>query len=250
MPWRRAVGALAASVAAGPADLYTTNIVCSENNCINPIFPGLEDMQEFVHQEFTCSTLDVVAGGLDFCADAIDYHPALPIPSTQKSITELVKEQEQRAVTAYFFHLGGMGREAWDATQPWLQGDPCLEAIWRLACWTMFPRSRGDCKAGEKTPYLRPCESSCINYVKQCQVECCDESVECVFEHTKALNTSHAVKSVGYVPELGPSSICTGAGGLTKPTWILVLLCAMLAGSLTGCDDVDVPTHRVGAWRT
>lgn len=239
---------LAALSSAGPTDLYTTNIMCKEEKCVNPIYPALEDMQELLREEFTCSNLEDVSGFLDFCKKAIDYHPALPVPATSMAMGDIVKQQERRAATAYFFHLGGLGLEAWDATQPWSQGDPCLETIWRLSCWTLFPRAKADCKAGEKMPYVRPCQSSCLNYIKACGVQCCDESVDCVFEHTTPINATAVVKTVGYVEEMGPSSVCTGAAAMNAPSaWLLVLLCALIALNLQGCDDV--PTHRVGAWR-
>lgn len=127
---------------------------------------------------------------------------------------------------------------------------------------------------------MRPCQSSCHNYIRSCGVECCDESVQCVFEHTKTISASEAIKTTGYAPHDGPSSVCTGAAlSGKKASWALLALLAGLqlfqgvsgleeifpsrrtlrrgafllglvgvAVGLQGCD-VDVPSHMVGNWR-
>jgi len=128
--------------------------------------------------------------------------------------------------------------------------------------------------------------SSCKNYVKACGVECCDESVQCVFSHEKELPGGVKVTTEGYAPHDGPSSMCTGGArrGVSPSMglWALIAFAAfravdgvasaalgglsrtlrgtsprrlMMAGSLVviamslqGCD-YDVPIHHVGNWR-
>lgn len=132
--------------------------------------------------------------------------------------------------------------------------------------------------------------SSCHNYVKQCGVECCDESVQCTFAHTKTnpQNGQLEVLQTGYVDQSGPSAMCTGSASRSTSSPIMMLLCIfglhwmasgasvtshveggidgrkrprvfgrylavglimVLALCLQGCD-IQIPTHKVGNWRT
>merc|ERR1719473_1531598 len=80
-----------------------------------------------------------------------------------------------------------------------------------MVCHTYFPKAEAGCQRGEATAYLRPCKNVCSNYVEACGVQCCDESVQCVFEHTVALLDGGEEVTTGYVDELGPAAACTGA---------------------------------------
>lgn len=125
-----------------------------------------------------------------------------------------------------------------------------------------------------------------MNYVRACKVECCDESVQCVFSHTKAISPTQTVTTEGYLPHDGPSSLCTGgarrsAAPLGAVFWALVALnmlfsvdaasmpgsmrslftglrakklfwvgsLVVIALSMQGCGSLDVPIHRVANWR-
>lgn len=269
-------------------ELYTTNAICRRKFCVNPIFPGLEDLHRLDKAKWVCATLQKTAPSMSFCRGALNYNPALPAPSDGgASLAQLVKKQEQAAITMYAYHLSGMGMEYWDHTRPDLEDDDCVKSIWRMTCYTYFPKSAVGCKEGQESAYLRPCQSSCFNYIRACGVECCDESVQCVFEHTKQLSSKESVKTSGYAAHDGPSSMCTGGAkkGQGVSFWLLVAcilfstfqmgdaasfdgvsFSASLARSWTvlktlcvgiilacafilqGCD-ADVPSHVVGNWR-
>merc|ERR1719252_207503 len=116
------------------------------------------------------------------------------------------------------------------------------------------------CQDGAMTEYLRPCQSSCMNYIRHCEVECCDESVQCVFTHERAVPgaVNQVVTTQGYIAHDGPSSLCTGgASRSAKPLgavfWIVMALA--MVWSLQGCATdraatyMDIPEHHVGNWR-
>mmetsp|Transcript_1908 Transcript_1908/g.4289 ORF Transcript_1908/g.4289 Transcript_1908/m.4289 type:complete len:502 (+) Transcript_1908:196-1701(+) len=258
---------------AGTRELFTTNAVCRKNNCINPVFPGLEDLTELSKdskgndRQYQCVDLMRVSPLLHFCQRVVNYHFALPKPSgTPQPASQVIRQQEQQAITTFVYHLNGMGMEAWDYTRPWESDDECVKSVWRLSCYTYFPKcAAGTSEKGGDTPYLRPCGSSCQNYVASCNVECCDESVQCVFSHTKRIG-SKEFKTEGYENEDGPSSTCTGAAGRTSLSLLLALflgnmftgqqlrkaavpaLLLMTAVMMQGCG-MDAPTHAVGNWR-
>merc|ERR1719265_2204453 len=93
-----------------------------------------------------------------------------------------------------------------------------------MACYTYFPKAAVGTQDGAQSAYIRPCQSSCFNYIRACQVECCDESVQCVFTHTKQLSATTSVETSGYISHDGPSSLCTGKSSRTGPSAFLFLL--------------------------
>jgi len=128
---------------------------------------------------------------------------------------------------------------------------------------------------------MRPCRSSCQNYVRECAVECCDESVQCVFEHDRPINNTLVVKTSGYSNFDGPSPFCTGAASSQRLSRLLPLALALfhllmhtsmgdasfttaklgktafvgilvvLALVVQGCEldrDLDMPSHQTGNW--
>jgi len=99
----------ATPVSAATKEIFTTNAVCRQNFCVNPIFPGLEDLYTLSQMEFSCQELTDVSVNLHFCADVVNYNPSLPKPTgpdaEAKSVPELVREMEQRAMTTYVLHL-------------------------------------------------------------------------------------------------------------------------------------------------
>jgi len=228
-------------------EAYTTNAICGKKNCINPIFPGMEDLSALSESKWICSSLQKVAPSMGFCRNAVTYDPALPLPQGGSSqVKALVQRQDNAASTMFYYHLTGLGLEAWDYQKPEF-ADDCIKSIWRMVCFTYFPRAEIGCQDGSWSNYIRPCQSSCMNYLRQCNVECCDESVQCVFEHTKAINAKTMITTKGYSPHDGPSSLCTGASQQSA-TIFWALLVIMIAMSLQGCD-YDVPVHNVGNWR-
>jgi TM2 domain-containing membrane protein YozV len=201
---------------------------------------------------------------MSFCRSAINYDPALPpADSSFPGLRERVKRQDSAAATMYFYHLAGLGLEAWDYQRPDLSDDFCIRSMWRLVCFTYFPRAPIGCEEDHVARYIRPCQSSCQNYVRHCGVECCDESVRCVFTHTKNISRTEQITTAGYAPHDGPSSLCTGSGRLSavphvavlgsllllqSPRSALAVALASAAVVLQGCE-FDVPTHTVGKWR-
>jgi len=264
-------------------ELYTTNAVCLRKHCINPIFPALEDLQRLSESTWYCSSLRKAGPAMGFCRGAISYDPALQAPvGLGQDIATIVRKQDSAAATMFVYHMSGLGFEAWDYSNPEHSDDDCVKSIWRMVCYTYFPRAQIGCQEGMQTTYLRPCKSSCQNYIRMCGVECCDESVQCVFTHTKVLGPSESVTTAGYLPHDGPSTLCTGGAPRSRAvgaaSWLVLFLalrtlepmaCAIertatgpralrLTGfgvlvfaalSLQGCD-YDVPSHKVGNWRT
>jgi len=232
-------------------EAYTTNAICGKKNCINPIFPGMEDLHRLQQAKWITSSLQKTSEHMGFCRNAVSYDPALPVPEGgSAAVKQLVQRQDNAASTMFYYHLSGLGLEAWDYQKPEYAND-CIKSIWRMVCFTYFPRAEVGAQDGAWSQYIRPCKSSCENYVRACGVECCDESVQCVFQHTKAISPTQKVTSEGYIPHDGPSSLCTGAAQRSaKPFgaifWTVVVL--IMAVSLQGCD-YDIPTHKVGNWR-
>jgi len=264
-------------------EVYTTNAICRKKNCINPVFPGMEDLHRLEQATWITSSLQKTNPSMGFCKSAITYDPALPVPlGGGERLDRLVQRQDNAAATTFYYHVYALGLEAWDYPKPEF-ADDCIKSIWRMACFTYFPRAEVGTADGAYSRYLRPCQSSCTNYVAKCNVECCDESVQCVFSHTKEITHTQNVTTQGYLPHDGPSSFCTGGAGpsarLGLGLWALIILkalfsfdvassagglrslfggmgrrsliivCVAVASlSLQGCA-YDVPIHRVGNWR-
>merc|ERR1719373_205827 len=129
---------------------------------------------------------------------------------------------------AFVTHVSGLGRDFWRLTEPW-KHDDCIQAVWRMACWTHFPR----CNAFAAGQYVRPCASTCMNYVKACEVQCCDESVQCVYSHRREMPDGTVEEEDGFTPETGPSMWCTGAAvGLREASawlWLFSLMSLVIA---------------------
>lgn len=193
---------------------YTTNSVCLQHNCINPIVPGLMQFGQSVLQRnddrtWTCSQHPDEWKLTGICSRVVaGYHFSLPDPEeTDMTVGENpILGQARQALTAYVAHLSGMGYDFWDYRDPW-NHDACIQAVWKMACWTHFPR----CNQLEEGRYLRPCASSCQNYLNHCRVQCCDEGVQCVFRHNRQMADGSSVVEEGYADHHGPSPMCTGA---------------------------------------
>jgi len=231
-------------------EVYTTNAICGKKNCVNPVFPGMEDLHRLQQSKWVTSSLKKTAPSMSFCKNAITYDPALPVPNgAGASVKHLVQRQDNAASTMFYYHLNGLGLEAWDYQKPEF-ADDCVKSIWRMTCYTYFPRAEIGTQDGAWSNYVRPCKSSCQNYVRSCGVECCDESVQCVFSHTKAISATQRVTTEGYAPHDGPSSLCTGAAGRSAKAmgavfWAVMLL--VMAMAFQGVDGQAI--HNVGNWR-
>lgn len=198
-------------VRAFTAPAYTDNLVCRQNMCVNPLFPGLNDMSTLETIIWECATESAVKPFLDFCKDVIHYDAALPSPTgAGQGIDKVVKSQDNAASTMFFYHLNAMGYEAWEHASPGNSSDPCVRSVWQLGCYTYFPKAQAGCKVGESTPYYRPCKNTCEHYLQACQVECCDESPQCVYQESHKNASDVLVSTSGYVDADGPSAICTG----------------------------------------
>jgi hypothetical protein len=211
-------------------ELYSTNAICRQNNCINPIFPGIQDLQRLTSFQWQAQPAHAVSQFSQFCSSLISYDVAVPSPSENAtSLTLIAAAQDDAASTMFYYHLAGMGLEAFDFKNPHESDNECVRAVHRMVCFTYFPKAQAGAKAGEPTQYLRPCRSCCENYIQASGVQCCDESVACVFEHKIALLDGTTLEESGYADDLGPSAFCTGGAtrGAQAAPWLaagLVLL--------------------------
>merc|ERR1719247_1668226 len=127
------------------------------------------------------------------------------------------------------YHLAGMNVEAWEHKHPEEGDNPCTEAVWKMVCHTYFPRAQTGCKTNppEPTKLLRPCKNVCQSYVKACQVQCCDESVECVDTSKVSLVDGTEMETRRYHEESGPSHLCTGAASRQSPGVISAIMAVL-----------------------
>eukprot|EP00933_Yihiella_yeosuensis_P078009 TRINITY_DN8908_c0_g1_i1.p1 TRINITY_DN8908_c0_g1~~TRINITY_DN8908_c0_g1_i1.p1 ORF type:complete len:610 (+),score=97.49 TRINITY_DN8908_c0_g1_i1:121-1950(+) len=223
---------------------YTTNAICRKNNCINPVFPGLQDLKTLEAADWTCQPAWQTSQYLKFCTDLVQYEfSVLSIKGGNATLSEMVRAQDQMAATAYFFHLSGMNLEAWDYQNPAEHKDnSCIQAIWKMSCNTYLPRAPAYCDAGKKAKFQKPCKNVCRHYVKECSVQCCDESVMCVPEEGRAYLPPYE-KFTGYTNENGPSPICTGAASRSAGVpWALLLgLFALFWEGPSSADAISKP---------
>jgi len=247
-------------------ELYTTNAMCSQKYCINPVFPAVEQMPGMEATRWKKQRLADVSKFMNFCGQVLDYDPAVPmlrdgnetlaerqrrlqnrsalgLPVTDfettaplDSLKEAVALFDRQAATRYFVHLSGMGVEAWDHAEPMQASQHplrlCAKSVARLVCLTYFPEAPARQAVGDDVQYLRPCKSSCENYLEACGVQCCDEGVMCVWGTAGANATDDAASQrkarpvrtmgpdgkpillqSGYVDHDAPSAFCSGGGG-------------------------------------
>lgn len=214
-----------------PTAVYTDNAICLRRYCVNPLFPGLRMGHESAlkineNKSWECVQNYGQWKDASFCGQAISGYqfaiPALGPNDPYMSMEDRMAAQKLLAVHAYVAHIAGMGHDFWDYTRPW-EHDECIQSVWKMACYTHFPR----CNQLKTGAYLRPCASSCQNYLSACRVECCDEGAQCVFEHTEAHSDGTVLTETGYAPHTAPSPLCTGAAASWRSISGLVLLGAM-----------------------
>jgi len=220
---------------------YTQNMMCRQNHCVNPLFPAFMDrgadvMSAQEKRAWECVENPLVANLTSFCGRVIRYYPfSIPSPDPSEGSTEvesIIKREEAAATKAYVMHLAGLGYDYWDFQKPW-DGNPCVKQVWEMSCYTYFPR----CNDIDNAKYLRPCMSQCENYLAACNVECCDEGVQCVFQEDLTLADGTTLKQSGYVDHVAPSPMCTGSWsaanrrhGVSLYVGLLLLLAAWRGG--------------------
>lgn len=210
-------------------ELYSNNAVCHQNHCVNPVFPALFDLDRLETLTWQCQPVAFIQKNMRFCQDVVDYDVALPVKSDGTVIASVL-EQDSNASTMFFYHLAGLNMDAWEFKDPAKTGNECVSSIKRLVCSTYFPRSEVDCTPGAVATYLRPCRSVCEDYRISCDVECCDESVSCVFNHTVSLINGSTLTQRGYVDADEPSQLCTGSRSAAQSSdvffaclWVLMI---------------------------
>lgn len=192
---------------------YSTNAICRQNNCLNPLFPGLTDLSMLESSAWQCQSHSKVRKYLQFCEPAVNYDVAVPSPNSSTSLQQLVEAQEKAAVTMYFYHLAGMNMEPQEHKHPESSGSECVKSVWMMVCNTYFPKAEAGCRDGQGSTYLRPCKNVCGAYLQACDVRCCDEGTQCVFDHKVSLAEGGTLQLTGYNDNLGPSAYCTGGTG-------------------------------------
>jgi hypothetical protein len=212
-------------------EMYTTNTACLPNYCLNPVIPGLMFLGDSVLE--ANKQLHWIGANIQntkalfklggFCSRVIAAYPfAMPFGAgSNLSEAEIIQQQSYKALETYVGHLSGMGHDFWDHTTPWNEESECIKSVWKMACYTYFPRVN-EIAPGE---YLAPCRSSCETYLKKCSVQCCDEGTQCTFTHAKKLPDGSTVYEHGYPDHVGPSPLCTG--GARRP--VSAVLAALLA---------------------
>lgn len=217
---------------------YSTNAICKQKFCINPVFPGYLDIYNLETVAWQCYSRTDVKRYINFCAAAVWYDVAIPSPNTTMTLEDLVYSQDKAAATMYFYHLNGMNIEPWKHRDPANSPDDCLRSVWQMVCNTYFPRVEAGCQPGEVTRYLRPCRSVCENYLNSCGVSCCDESTKCVFQNKVLLKSGKTIIRSGYIDEVGPAATCTGGSNsagvhtMGSPIPLLVGLVMLMQMSL------------------
>lgn len=193
-------------------ELYLTRKICSQKNCINPVFPGVQDLSTLENQTWTKFSLSRLSQYLEFCGEIVNYDSALP-KANFAAVKDNVANQDNQAAQMYAIHLAAMGVEPWDNVLP--SQDPCAQSVARMACLTYFPRAQLG-QDGVAVRYLRPCSTACESYVQACSVQCCDKSTNCVWNSflSTPVQTQNSAGEVvllttGYVNGTASTGMCT-----------------------------------------
>jgi len=239
---------------------YSNNSICLRKRCINPIFPalrilGINVMEDLESKKFKCAKDWEAARKIArFCDRALGYNFSLIDDGTEAG--KAIIAADHKATQAYVSHLNGLGFDAWDYTDPSDSRTPeCLQDIWRLSCYTYFPK----CNELDNAKYLRPCETTCKSYIRSCSIECCDEGVTCNFTYNEEKD-GNSIKTSGYINHESPSQLCTGlfvgASSSLGPSWTLlfILLCLVLTvGGVESKEQLhlkkeNLPFDRYGGY--
>lgn len=222
----------------GSAAKYSTNSMCVPSKCVNPVFPALKTngsgslFQLQKTRQWTCVNDPQAHKLTKFCQPIVQgYNFAVPKGEDGAMLLpDVLRAQDREAISSYVAHVAGLGFDLWQFREPWKGNNDCMRSIWKIACFAHFPK----CNEVDGASYLKPCKSSCQNYIRSCGVECCDEGVQCVFEHTQKLADGTVLTEEGFEGHLGPSPLCTGnavrqLGGFA---WMLVVAHAASGGLL------------------
>jgi hypothetical protein len=236
-------------------EFYTTNSVCKQRYCVNPVFPGLAELPSLQNRLWVKHKLANVSQWMSFCGPFVDYDPALPYDNSVSFVSlngldavDLAKTktsaQDSLASKMYFFHLSGMGIEAWDHQTPAEDSSqalrPCARSVAKMLCYTAFPKALPSVLAGQQVTYQKPCQNVCTNYLQACDVECCDEGATCTWDSlaqdstdqnrtTQTINGQLVVLQTGYEPVNGPALQCTG--GSAPRVGVVLAAVAAVAGA-------------------
>merc|ERR1740121_344324 len=196
-------------------ELYTTNSVCRERYCINPIFPAMDELPKLEAMRWEKREIVNISKFMGFCGKFVNYDPSVPMVNTSEKALEAKKKELEKqlamglpvrnfqvdsirdpvedtvadmdrlAARRYFFHLAGMGIEGWEHEDPaepsTLPQRACAKSVAKMVCYTFFPKANAGFPSGARTDYIRPCATSCQSYLQECGVDCCDESLECIW---------------------------------------------------------------------
>mmetsp|Transcript_32890 Transcript_32890/g.83274 ORF Transcript_32890/g.83274 Transcript_32890/m.83274 type:complete len:294 (-) Transcript_32890:119-1000(-) len=257
------VAIAAVPVRAAIHELYTTNSVCSTKYCINPIFPALAELPIQEAKTWSKQSLANVSTLMSFCGQMVDYDIAVS-SETESSLLERSKTLEKRfaqggvvtdaeamassssiknavltadrsAARQYFYHLQGMGIEAWDHVDPMQESShplrPCARTVAKLVCYTFFPMAPSSLADGQEVAYIKPCRTSCQNYLDTCGTTCCDEDQSCMWDSDSPVKTQdvsggQVLVQTGYE---GAGRLCTGSMAAPLPRSTAQLLLPLVA---------------------
>lgn len=203
--------------------IYTSNPVCLPYGCVNPIVPGLMQFGQNVlsmndNKTWNCAESHNMWRLTGICKRVVvGYSFALPLGSVDGKPApqaDVAVSQARQALAAYTAHLSALGFDLWEYTEPWTKNE-CIQSIWTMACYTHFPR----CNTINAGRYLRPCASSCENYLSKCHIQCCDDGLQCVYKHARKMQDGTVIVDEGYAPHEGPSPLCTG-GAQSPAGWL------------------------------
>ena len=270
----------------GPGQVFTTNQICRKSNCVNPIFPGLESIDQNAAKNLTCfdSTIAHQKNYISFCKDVAKNNFALErvfngSADGEEALLAAVAAADAAAASDFFYHHGGIGIDPWQF-ESHDDDTECSRAIREMVCFTHFPSCTEGVEPGQPSEYLKPCASTCHNYIQQCGVECCDESVQCVFENGNEQKGNSRASS-GYISAAAPACtaphaslfssatsaktlmalvlpiVMAGSNNLGKKS-IGLMLAGALAIALQGCSEASFESsianlkapHNVGMWES
>lgn len=249
-------------------ELYTTNSVCRERYCINPVFPAMDKLPAMEEMRWQKRALGNVSKFMGFCGSFVDYDPSVAVANTSKeamearreslqerlakgipvrfdevdsaknAVEDVVMAMDRAAARRYFFHLAGMGIDGWEHQSPadssTLPLRRCARSVAKLVCFTFFPKANPKFPVEARTEYVRPCRSSCETYLKDCGVDCCDQSLQCTWggeaggrpRRTESESGQPLMLQTGYYDAAAPCEHCTGAAAAMRVP--LVALLALL----------------------
>jgi len=136
-------------------ELYTTNAVCMQKYCVNPVFPALEQLPAMESKRWAKHTLANVSQFMSFCGQVVDYDLAAPMAQSLNAtglsararaervqeefakgnvvldyeatglsdpVKDAIVQMDRAAARSYFLHLGGMGIEVLFEVAPGFHG--------------------------------------------------------------------------------------------------------------------------------